>query len=355
MFFVCRDCDNLFSQDDMHTIDYGRVCESCYDESYFCCDDCGYIYHNDRYATDGLCEDCHIRRTDDEDEDDNPYVRHYHKGDKYTEPKKRAYSCEIECYYNTREDFEKVAEETNQDIGVTDDGSLQKNGKEFQTPKLSGEVGEKLLQELCMKLVKNDFHVDKTCGLHIHLDTSDMAGNFERIRNTMLFYLYFEPVIYSYLPFSRRTNRYCMPLAQFYHEDEIIGCDTVEQLEKIWYREQEKGIIDDRKKNKYDTTRYAGVNMHSMLSNGHIEIRHHSGTIDYTKIKNWITLHLAILDKAQRIPLSELVKIKFILDLKQRQAKMFEFLKLDKTLQDYFLARNKKFGKELTEEITCAE
>lgn len=353
----CNDCGNAVCQDDCKWVDDNSLCEKCYSDNYFRCDSCDNSFHNDNYGSDGLCEDCHSRRQDEEDNEseNTQFNRKYHKGNDYVDPKHRAYSCEIESYYNDFCDYETVAEELPEDIGISEDGSLKDKGKEFQTPKLSGKKGEKLLKDLCISLVKNNFYVDKTCGLHIHLDTSDIAGKIDEIKRVMLFYLFFEPVIYSYLPFSRRTNRYCMPLAQFYHEDEILNCDNVEDLEKVWYREQKPERIASRKREKYDNSRYAGVNIHSLLSNGHIEIRHHSGTIDYTKIKNWIDLHLAILDKAQTIPLSDIVKVKFILDLAQRQDKMFEMLDLKDTTKSYFLARSKKFGKELTEEIKCVE
>jgi hypothetical protein len=263
---------------------------------------------------------------------------------------KRAYSCEIECYYNDIDDLEKVSKEITPQIGITDDGSLDDNGKEFITPKLSGVIGEKTLRKLCKELNANNFYVNRTCGLHIHLDCSDYKTdngelNIDKVKKLFLFYLAFEPVIYSYLPLSRRKNTYCLPLNSFFHEKEINEAQELNRLEQIWYREQDFDRIKDRKSEKYDSTRYAGINFHSLFSNGHLEIRYHTGTIDYRKIKNWIDLHVAILDyiRNDNYAWAEIGEVKFLSQLQDKQARLFKLLNLPKTIQKYLISRQKKF------------
>ena len=359
-YCTCQNCLKIINQCDSCSADGGDtiICQNCCDNDYFYCNRCETYLRNRYCGTDGLCQNCYNEINDNSDNSDSSSInRKYHQANDYVEAFKRAYSCEIETYYPDYDEIEAVAEILPKAIGISDDGSLSDNGKEFQTPKLSGDKGDKLLKNLCETLVKHNFSVDKSCGLHIHLDGSDYEGNSSLIKKLWLFYLIFEPVLYSYLPYSRRTNRYCMPLAQFYQETEISLAQDTEKLEKIWYREQRADSISKRKAEKYDRSRYAGVNLHSLFSNGHLEIRHHSGTIDYKKIKNWIELHLAIMDGIAKGNFSteQLLKAKYALNLEAKQEIMFSLLALTDETKAYFLARLKKFGSIVKEETICVE
>ena len=360
-FSCCDSCGEVERREDLSYIDNTdrHLCYNCYErQDCFTCDGCGETLTGDCYGQDGYCQNCWDDRERDNGEN---FDRGYERSDRLVEEGKRAFSCEIECYYpdDDLDILREVMENIDEGIGMTEDGSLNDCGKEFQTPKLSGEKGEKVLKDLCRELNDRNFYVNRTCGLHIHLDAKDFQGETEKIKRLMLFYLMIEPLLFSYLPFSRRKNRYCLPLAEFYHEAEIKNAYEITDIEKMWYREQSQERIENCKKNRYDNTRYAGINLHSMLSNNHLEIRHHSGTIDYTKIINWIRLHVRILDKISRdeIPLGEIINLKNILNLSQRQSKVFEMLDLEEDLQKYFIARNRKFGKEIEEDekTLCAE
>lgn len=360
-FDCCDSCGRVERRDDLTYIDdtSEHLCDSCYErQDCFVCEGCGEVLTGDCYGQEGYCQNCWDNR---ERDNGGNFDRNYDKSDRLVEEGKRAFSCEIECYYpdDDTDLLREVMENIDEGIGMTGDGSLDDCGKEFQTPKLSGEKGEKVLKDLCRELNDNDFYVDRTCGLHIHLDTEDYRGDYEKIKRLMLFYLIIEPLLFSYLPFSRRKNRFCLPLSQFYHEQEIREANDITDIEKMWYREQSQEQVENRKKYRYDGTRYAGVNLHSLLSNNHLEIRHHSGTIDYKKIINWVRLHVRILDKISKneIELSEIINLKYILNLSQRQAKVFEMLDLEEDLQKYFTARNRKFGKEIEEDekTLCAE
>lgn len=168
---------------------------------------------------------------------------------------------------------------------------------------------------------------------------------YNQLKNIMLFYLNFENTILSFIPQSRSQNRFCIPLSQIFHRKEILDCENLEAVEQLWYRDSDTLSRESRKKEKYDHTRYAGVNFHSLLSNGHIEIRFHSGTIDSDKILHWIALHTAIIDYCMTTPLlNNLIKEK---TLKRETDKMFELLQKDKRLKpetiEYLFVRQKKF------------
>jgi hypothetical protein len=380
----CYHCGDMFPVIELHELDQFSstrwVCDGCYEENYFTCDACGEELHNDSHSNDGRCYNCDEDEdyNDDNDSDYSNCNRKYHEGDELVTQGLRAYSFEIECYYKENNDLRKVAEKVDERIGITTDGSLNSDGKEFITPKLSGTKGSKALKELTNALVDNNFYVDRTCGLHMHIDAKDFRNDIETLQNIFMFYMIFEPVIYSFLPYSRRSNSYCMPLEQFYNQKEIMSCQSVEELETIWYREQDYEKKEERKKEKYDQSRYAGVNFHSIFSKNNLEIRHHSGTLDYEKINMWKELHLAIVEscrikeietvvqestgytyqiKESKIKIHQIIDSRKVLELSLRRDKMFELLQLEPKTQKYFLARNKKFSKELTDnnETLCAE
>lgn len=342
----CYECDEIYNIDSMiYYYDDRYLCGYCREEHYYRTDCCDEIYRNDQN-----CEcDC------DEERGEIDY-REYYTGDDFVDNNERIYSCEIECNYNDSiEDANNTINKLPECIGIASDGSLNDRGIEIITPKLSGEIGRKVLEDTCRLLNEDNFDVDKRCGLHVHIDSKDYLDSDFKTQKLMLFYLIFEDVIMSFLPLSRRENRYCLPLSNYYHPEEIINCSNIEELEKIWYRESDSMRIERRKDEKYDNTRYAGINFHSLLANGHIEIRYHSGTINFDKIYNWIKLHVRILDEISvtnnsEMSLQNLLKIKFHLDLKQKTNKFFELLKLDKELIKYFKERQKKFANLSNEE-----
>lgn len=371
-YFYCEHCDSVTHTDNKVYSEDGNICEHCYINDYVTCNECSDVInsensynHNDKYYCSNCYDNINLDEDDDEESSSN-FTRSYHKGDKWTESTKRFYSTEIECYYPDTKVMRVVFDTMNKNFGVAHDGSLNSNGIEFQTPKLSGELGKTELKNFCKLLDTNKFKVDKTCGLHIHLDACDFMDierNFiesynndygeteeynkklDKIKNLMIFYLNFESVLLSYLPRSRRKNKYCYPLIENYHEKEIKNIKFIEDLEKMWYREGEMPTIDSRKSNRYDESRYSGINFHSMLANNHIEIRYHSGTINSTKILNWCALHVYILNKVYdgSITYSQLQDIKYITELSEKQEAMFKLLDLPESLVKYYKERQALF------------
>ncbi len=305
----CTVCEKKVPKDDTRIIFNGeRVCDDCISDKYFCCYRCDSYYHNDDcqdFWGDNYCEGCYdvaIHENENEDVsisdferdiniDSKKFTSNYEKGETITSP--RIYSAEIECYCPNYDSLQKVCNKLPSDVGISEDGSLEDNGVEFQTPKLKGKAGENLISDMCQLFHDNDFKVDSSCGLHIHLDggrkllspavKSQQKEPIE-LKNLMLFYIKYNDVILSFLPFSRRDNRYCQPLTTNYTSDEISACKTLDELEKIWYRDGNKYRREQKKKQKYDDSRYSGINFHPLLGHNHLEVRFHSGTINAQKI-----------------------------------------------------------------------
>lgn len=302
--------------------------------------------------------------TEDEDEEedndgsiereysDSIHAKHVSKqpGEYILSP--RLFSAEIECYFPDMQTLRTAIREIPNTIGVSGDGSLGGNGIELQTPKLGGKAGEKTITDTCAVLNARRFRVDNRAGLHLHLDGAGLVPDTKTtqdphaLKRLWAFYLNFEDVLLSFLPNSRRSNRYCTLVKNEFHTKEILDCESLEELEKLWYRTNRKSEIRVRKGDKYDNSRYMGVNLHSLLANGHLEIRYHSGTINAIKILEWVNLHQTIMDlavKGERMSISYLTRAQSMPSLADRTELFFDILGLPDRSREYFAERQATF------------
>lgn len=284
------------------------------------------------------------------------------------------FSCEIECYGKDKRAVAQFSHRCSRQIGMCHDGSLTSPigfPIELQTPILKGKRGEILIANLCTDLIGSGFKVDKSCGLHIHLDgsefnlnTIEMIKGLTRPTNVIALYLayrLFDPVIVSLLPSTRRANRYCSSFNDgAIHNNQSIHVDpisvsamkmrkikTIKEFENYWYKtggDYERVLR--AKGSRYTVSRYFGVNFHSLLAQNHLEIRYHSGTLNYEKIMYWIEFHGKIIEKV----LSRALSIESIevligreLSLEKLTDAMFNILELNDDVVEYLKERQTKF------------
>ena len=113
---------------------------------------------------------------------------------------------------------------------------------------------------------------------------------------------------------------------------------NLESVENILYKTKNKSMKDSCKKDKYHSSRYFWVNLHSYFHRGSIEVRNHSGTVDADKIINWIKILLTIKEYAAGSKLKDINKL---------EGTWEELIKIVKnpTLVKYMESRRKLFGK----------
>lgn len=381
LYTICSSCDDYTNVNGVRNTSNGdTICDSCYEDAYFTCEGCNEIlYSNDNYCCDGYCNQCCSNHNNEDSNALDSFERSYSKNTNlFLSNKvgniiktKRIFSTEIECYYPDYNALENLAESIPDEVGLSPDGSLNNNGVEVITPKLSGQKGETLINSICDEMKYNTFTVNKSCGLHIHIDAgrkliraSDIKSdenNPEKLKMLFLFYYIFDDVLLSFMPKSRRDNHYCMKLSKAYPDEDmyekVLKCKTLSQFDELWYKDSDKRKIKDRKKNKYDNTRYAGVNFHSLLSNNHIEIRFHSGTTDKTKILYWIQLNCRILDRiiAGKITLSQITNLN-LSKMSDKTKLFFNLIKVSKEIEAFYIERQCKFVLDIedTENICVA-
>lgn len=124
-------------------------------------------------------------------------------------------------------------------------------GYEFKI--IDNEDSLKSLEKVCKILKENKATINKTCGLHVHFDMRHLSKDgarkeADKVNQTV-------PALWKILPKSRRENEYC---------------------------------------NSSYGNRQAFVNKKSIDKLSTVEVRAHSGTIDFNKIEKWIRICKAI-------------------------------------------------------------
>ena len=129
--------------------------------------------------------------------------------------------------------------------------------------------------------------VNRSCGMHIHWGVRDW--DMSQWKNFAKRYVKFERGIDQLMPISRRLNnaRYCQSVCR-------IESVMAEHFRKIDQARDLHGLSMNFNYNQ----RNSKVNMTVFHRSGTVEIRHHSGTVNATKILNWIAVTYAMVTDA---------------------------------------------------------
>jgi Putative amidoligase enzyme len=176
-------------------------------------------------------------------------------------------SCYTEGYnHNTRGHWKLVS-----------DGSLSGDRTfELVSPILEGEAGLEAVRTVSNVLVRLGVKINRTCGLHAHLDAAGL--NLTNWKNLISNYANLENVIDSMMPPSRRANQYCKTMKIENLTQKLQRCTTINQITNLF------------------PNRYQKVNTQSYSRHGSVEFRQHSGTIESDKIVNWLIFLHNLLD-----------------------------------------------------------
>lgn len=248
---------------------------------------------------------------------------------KYPRTGERHYGIEIECYGDTTDrDMARLFAQSGlwRYVEIASDGSIEWDMPSGTTCEdedcschdgdLHGGLSSKtrgyefkvcapesklrwIIKELSKILVDQKFQVNRSCGLHVHLDAR--AINHKKVFKRLV---RAEDALTMLVPSSRRRNNYCEP-TEFEDLDEALD----------------------------NNDRYKRVNATALETHNTIEVRLHSGTIDAHKILAWCDLLKAI-SKAPRL---EKTKI-------SEPAELVKQVKMSKRLKRYVMARAKKFS-----------
>jgi len=166
---------------------------------------------------------------------------------------------------------------------IVTDGSIRgEHGNEIVSPVLRGMDGIEHIKKVCIALGKSGAQFNKTCGFHVHLGANDL--NLENMKALVRSYINLENPIDAIMPESRRgnSNSYCKNLTSVSGIDgKISNAVNITQLVNAFGGS------------------YFKLNLQSITRHGTVEFRQHSGTITFSKIKNWLLICARIVEYAR--------------------------------------------------------
>lgn len=170
-----------------------------------------------------------------------------------------------------------------------------------------------IVTDVCTALGKLGAKVNKSCGLHVHLDQRQSTPisvykTYRKLTSAL-------PLLFRCVPPTRRENKFC--------RDEKLDEHTA--FKSMYDREEYDEDADDSR-----AYRYRAISLSSYTKYETIEVRLHSGTTSADKILSWVNLLLAITKRRKR---------------KSRQQYMayLSSLKLSSAQVEYWKARIAKF------------
>ena len=186
------------------------------------------------------------------------------------------------------------------------DGSIRGDRPmELDIGPIPGVALAKTLDALELWITKHTASVNETCGMHVHVDTSDFKA-FE-LRRLLQLYRVLEPTFYNLVAPSRKTGSYCKVISpEIWRalEEPLRSTGDSETVRRgirlAWYGEvlppdptplqlgEAMEKVRGRAKDRYAGNRYTGLNLHSHFHRGTVEFRHHQGCVDVPTIRGWV-------------------------------------------------------------------
>lgn len=148
------------------------------------------------------------------------------------------------------------------------------------------------LQEVVRQLRHAGAFVNKSCGIHIHVDASRHTP--ATLKNLVNLMAQKEDILYRALQIAPERIHYCQKV-----NEHLLGVinrqkpHTLAELADMWY----SGCYDSRNAH-YNSTRYRGLNLHATFTKGTIEFRLFNSTTHAGEIKAYIQFCLALSHQA---------------------------------------------------------
>ena len=182
---------------------------------------------------------------------------------------------------------------------VTTDGSLgsYSTGVEVVSPILQGDDGLKQIEKVCQALETVGASINKKCGFHVHVEARGMLNDTAWAKTLIQMYSKYEHVLDAFQPASRKNNSatYCQKVGKKTNVKEwfktIKECDK--NVRDFW-REHFNGY-DNGPNGKYHKLNFA-----PLWRQETVEFRHHSGTVEFDKIRAWVCTVIGLVDNADR-------------------------------------------------------
>ncbi len=156
---------------------------------------------------------------------------------------------------------------------------------EVKTCKLDGiDEWEAIVPPMLDLLKYAGLRVNQSTGHHLHLSFDEVTEDARNARSLWNLYHRHQETLFHLVSESRRNNSYCRALP---NEPKLLhGANSMRELRRRLSRLDRYYFLNTTRLVTEDAPR--------------IEIRSHHGTLDATKARAWLHLHMAMLDHAAR-------------------------------------------------------
>ncbi len=177
------------------------------------------------------------------------------------------------------------------------DGSVY-NGSEFVSGIMKPESLEKVAESVRI-IRRHGGRAHESCGIHVHVDAAMfLNGNLKGLVNLIKMVNKYQDHLYHALGASEtRRTRWAKPVEEsFMREIDALKPSqlTIERIKEAWYRTE--GI--DTAYQRYNRSRYRGLNLHALFTKGTVEFRWYESTVHAGKIKSYIQLSMLMVATA---------------------------------------------------------
>lgn len=180
----------------------------------------------------------------------------------------------IECYVEGYNHVDKQNWKIITDASLTSEGHFA--ALELVSPPLRGAEGISDLKAVCQVLKSLGAKVNRSCGLHVHHDANNL--DLDAWKNLIRNYIKYEEVIDELMPPSRRgnNNHYAQSLTSDYSKASMFrrvqNCEHIHDIRYLFGH------------------RFTKLNTEAFSLHGTVEFRQHTGTVEFSKIINWVAL-----------------------------------------------------------------
>lgn len=218
-----------------------------------------------------------------------------------------------------------------QDWRIEQDASC---GNEIVSPILDGKKGLNQVMQVChcAQMAQEQFALNSLlgpdCGVHFHFDARDLLKQSDAsvvaIRNVLLLSVILEPLWYSMNPGIRFDTAFAAPLN--FNMFQMVRARDMTDIRDIWfrsymgvnchsdsYRVKQQSyspvfINSNQNPEKYDWTRYHGMNLVSLFKHGSIEFRYTHGSFDPSNIEMWFNHFKQIVEVSRSISTRKIIR-----------------------------------------------
>jgi hypothetical protein len=192
----------------------------------------------------------------------------------------------------------------------------------------------------------------------VHVDARDFS--YYDLRRLIFLYAKIESGLFAIVARSRQQSSYCTPCGARY-ADAIRGTlNPSINKQKVFagvYADNPGKFFNKQSlaHDKYNSARYAALNLHSWFLRGTIECRMHHGTIRAGKIQNWGILWARILDYAFKAREKDIHALPNPATPDESFTALFNIVADLPELQAWLIQRARKFGQVTFQTLNSLE